>query len=244
MIEYRAEIALWALSGVLPLIMLALWNEVYQKGNHPHIELNLSHYFISAFIVRQFTAVWVMVSFEEDIVEGKLSPYLLQPVYPFWRYFFSHIAEQITRLPFVLLLIIILYLFNNDLFWSPSKINLILGSISIFLAFIVRFLLHWVFSMLCFWTEKASALERLLMIPYLYLSGLIAPLDLFPNGIKSFALITPFPYLMYFPSRLLIGDVRPFLFSFVILFIWGILFYLLGIFFWKKGLEHYSGMGS
>ena len=26
MIEYRAEIVLWAVSGILPLIMLALWS--------------------------------------------------------------------------------------------------------------------------------------------------------------------------------------------------------------------------
>ena len=27
MLEYRAEIALWALSGLLPFIMLALWSQ-------------------------------------------------------------------------------------------------------------------------------------------------------------------------------------------------------------------------
>ena len=27
MLEYRAEIALWALSGLLPVIMLALWSQ-------------------------------------------------------------------------------------------------------------------------------------------------------------------------------------------------------------------------
>ena len=28
MLEYRAEIALWALSGVLPFVMLGLWSEL------------------------------------------------------------------------------------------------------------------------------------------------------------------------------------------------------------------------
>ena len=103
MLEYRAEIILWALSGILPLIMLGVWKEA---GITSRIGLSgewISKYFISAFIVRQFTAVWVMFSFEEDNLEGRLSPYLLQPIIPFWRYFFSHIAEQFSRLPIVII---------------------------------------------------------------------------------------------------------------------------------------------
>ena len=67
MLEYRAEIILWAISGFLPLIMLGIWREA---GISLSMGLNdqwLTRYFVSAFFVRQFTAVWVMISFEEDI---------------------------------------------------------------------------------------------------------------------------------------------------------------------------------
>ena len=63
MLEYRAEIALWALSGVVPFIMLALWSQVDTGAAGAQAlglnRLELGRYFLSAFIVRQFTIAWV-----------------------------------------------------------------------------------------------------------------------------------------------------------------------------------------
>ena len=101
MLEYRAEIVLWALSGVLPFIMLGLWSAVDAGGGLWMSPLQLARYFLSAFVVRQFTIVWVMYTFEEDNLNGRLSPYLLQPLPLVWRYVAAHLSEQATRLPFV-----------------------------------------------------------------------------------------------------------------------------------------------
>ena len=64
----------------------------------------LDRYFISAFMVRQLSVVWVVYAFEEDALLGRLSPYLLQPLHPLWRYVAAHIGEQLTRLPFAALI--------------------------------------------------------------------------------------------------------------------------------------------
>ena len=100
MLEYRAEIALWAMSGVLPFIMLSLWNGSPMKQSLEFGDFGLDQYFLSTFLVRQFSVVWVIFAFEEDVLLGKLSPYLLQPLHPLWRYVASHLGEQLTRFPF------------------------------------------------------------------------------------------------------------------------------------------------
>lgn len=87
MLEYRAEIALWALSGVLPLIMLAVWQGSDGAAAAGLSSTKLAHYFVAAFLVRQFSVVWMIHVFEEDTLQGKLSPQLLQPLQPLWRYF-------------------------------------------------------------------------------------------------------------------------------------------------------------
>ena len=114
MLEYRAEIALWTLSGVVPFIMLALWSQVEANGANPGgLGLNqqqLGRYFLSAFIVRQFTIAWVVWAFEEDALQGRLSHALLQPLHPLWRYLGAHLAEQATRLPFVAMLVGLFFL--------------------------------------------------------------------------------------------------------------------------------------
>ena len=65
MLEYRAEILLWALSGLLPLLMYSLWSGApagAAAGISPQV---FARYFLAAFVIRQFTVVWVVYAFEE-----------------------------------------------------------------------------------------------------------------------------------------------------------------------------------
>ena len=121
MLEYRAEIALWAISGIIPFFMLNIWTNNGLNDSINITNIMLSRYFISAFFVRQFSVVWVVFTFEEDSLLGKVSPYLIQPLHPFFRYFAQHIAEQITRFPFALLIALIFFNLNPCLLYtSPS----------------------------------------------------------------------------------------------------------------------------
>ena len=60
MLEYRAEIALWALSGILPFIMLSIWNGSDARVLLGMDGVGLDRYFLSAFLVRQFSVVWMV----------------------------------------------------------------------------------------------------------------------------------------------------------------------------------------
>ena len=119
MLEYRVEIALWAISGIIPFFMLNIWtnNNLNESINLSNVML--SRYFLSAFFVRQFSVVWVVFTFEEDALLGKVSPYLIQPLNPFFRYFAQHIAEQITRFPFAIIIALIFFLINPESLWIP-----------------------------------------------------------------------------------------------------------------------------
>ena len=206
MLEYRIEIALWAISGIIPFFMLNIWtnNNLNESINLSNVML--SRYFLSAFFIRQFSVVWVVFTFEEDALLGKISPYLIQPLNPFFRYFAQHIAEQITRFPFAMIIALIFFLLNPESIWLPSIGILLLSCISTFFSFLIQFLIQSIIACLCFWTEKASSIERLLFIPTLFLSGLLAPVTTFPGYVKSWIYLTPFPYLIDFPANLLSGN--------------------------------------
>jgi ABC-2 type transport system permease protein len=249
MAEYRAEIALWALSGVLPFIMLAVWQgtPLAQFGLDGD---SLGRYFLSAFVVRQFTVVWVVWQFEEDTIQGKLSPYLLQPLHPLWRYVAAHQAEQATRLPFVLVIISVFFLLQPQSLAIPHLSRLLLGVVAVGLAFALNFLLQSLIACLCFWSERATALERLLMIPTLFLSGLLAPLQAFPPELTRLALFTPFPYLIAFPAQLLAGEplgeghTFTLLGGFGAMGAWIALLLPLLALFWRMGVRRYGAMGA
>jgi len=244
MLEYRVEIALWAISGIIPFFMLNIWTNNNLNESINISNTMLSRYFLSAFFVRQFSVVWVVFTFEEDALLGKISPYLIQPLHPFLRYLAQHIAEQITRLPFALIIASVFFIFNPESIWLPNFGIIVLSLIATFFSFIIQFLIQSIIACLCFWTEKASAIERLLFIPTLFLSGLLAPVISFPEYIKSWLYLTPFPYLIDFPANLLSGNKTNIFSGFIMQLIW--ICFLFPVFkrIWLQGTKKYTAMGS
>ena len=244
MLEYRVEIALWAISGIIPFFMLNIWTNSNLNESINLSNVMLSRYFLSAFFVRQFSVVWVVFTFEEDALLGKISPYLIQPLNPFFRYFAQHIAEQITRFPFAIIITSIFFLFNPESIWIPSIYVFFLGCLSTFLSFLMQFLIQSIIACLCFWTEKATAIERLLFIPTLFLSGLLAPVISFPEYVKSWIYVTPFPYLIDFPANILSGNVTNLINGFLMQIFWISVLFPLFKRIWSIGAKKYTAMGS
>jgi ABC-2 type transport system permease protein len=251
MVEYRAELYLWVIAGLLPFIMMAIW---MKAAGTPGNTLGTSpaevvRYFVCVFIVRQLSVVWVIWEFEGQVLQGRLSPYLLQPIDPVWRFVAMHISEQMARLPFSLAVMgAVLALYPRAL-WLPSPDRIVLAVLAIYMAFTVRFLIQYTTAMLCFWVERAAGVEQLMYLAYLFLSGSLAKLDYFPPVVRKVALWTPFPYLVYFPAQLLSGADHsgPLIGrwqGFGVMAFWIAAIYPLSRWVWHRGLRHYSAMGA
>ena len=244
MVEYRAELILWVLSGSLPIILMGVWIQAAQGGRFGLTPVGFARYFLAVFIVRQITVTWVVYEFEREILEGKLSLRLLQPLDPGWHHVASHVAERGARIPFVLLLIVFFFILYPQAFWLPSLGQFLLFALALVMAFALRFIIQYTFAMLAFWTERASALENLWFLFYLFLSGLIAPLKVFPEPVRVAALWTPFPYLLNFPASLLVGLPVDVTRGFLSMVGWILLFLGINRWLWRRGLKQYSGMGA
>lgn len=244
MLEYRAELVLWALSGSLPIILMGVWTQAAESGKFGLSPVDVVRYFLAVFILRQFTAVWVIWEFEKEVIQGKLSPRLLQPLDPVWHHVASHISERIARIPLVVGLVLLFFLLYPQAFWIPSLTTILLLFLTTGLAFALRFLIQYTFALFAFWTERATAIEQLWMLFYLFLSGLIAPLELFPQTIRDIVMWTPFPYTVYFPAAILVGLPVNVVQGILAILGWGVLFFILNRWLWRRGLKQYSGMGA
>lgn len=244
MVEYRAELILWVLSGALPIILMGVWIQAAQGGDFGFTSLDFARYFITVFLVRQLTVVWLIWDFEKEVIEGKLSSRLLQPLDPVWHHVASHVSERFARVPFILLLISLFFLLYPQAIWLPSWGQVFLFSLAVILAFVLRFVIQYTFAMFAFWTERASALENFWMLFYLFLSGLIAPLDVFPENVRTVVMFTPFPYLINFPVSLLVGLPVDVTRGFLSIVAWILIFLGANRLLWRAGLKHYSGMGA
>lgn len=246
MLQYRAEMYLWVLSGIMPFFLMGLWMKASEETGHAMTPVSFARYFLAVFVVRQLTLVWVVYDFEWHVVHGRLSPYLLQPINPAWRFISSHISERGARFPFLIILVGIFFAIYPAALWLPSWHGAILAAFAMVIAFGMRFIMQYTFAMIAFWTERANRIEDLWFMCYLFLSGFIAPLDVFPSTVRSIAMLTPFPYMVYLPAKLLTGNcpedilVR----GFPTMAAWGIAFIFLQRWAWRHGLKHYSAMGA
>ena len=260
MIEYRAEIALWAVATCFPLIMLGVWVQAGASGAFPLDDVQLARYFLAVYMIRQVTVIWAIHHFEFLVVSGRLSPMLRHPIDPVWRFVLMHLGEQWTRLPFAVAImgvVLAIYpqaLWGSDLqpgVWWPGWVNLVLGVAACYAAFAVRFLMQWCLAMGAFWYERIVAADAVIYLPYLFLSGMAFPMEVVPEGFREILLLTPFPYLVWFPASLFVGGDTPLTSdptaiarSFLIMGAWFALFYVLSRWLWRRGLRHYSAMGA
>jgi ABC-2 type transport system permease protein len=244
MVEYRSELILWILSGSLPIILMGVWIKAAAGGNFSLNSLDFARYFFAVFLARQLTVVWVIFEFEKEVVEGKLSPRLLQPIDPVFHHLAGHISERFARLPFVFLLIGFFFILYPQAFWIPTLPNLLLFILAALLAFALRFLIQYTLAMLAFWTERATALENFWFLFFLFLSGMIAPLEVFPEAVRNIAMMTPFPYLINFPASILVGLPVDLTRGFLSIIAWFMIFLGANRLLWRAGLKRYSGMGA
>ncbi|MBH8564918.1 ABC-2 family transporter protein [Nostoc sp. CENA67] len=244
MVEYRAELILWVLSGSLPIILMGIWIQAAQGGRFSLSPVDFTRYFLTVFIVRQITVVWVIWDFEREVVEGKLSPKLLQPIDPVWHHVAGHLSERVARIPFAFLLIALFFILYPQAFWIPSLIQFLLFTLAVALAFILRFVIQYTLALFAFWTERASALENFWLLFFLFFSGMIAPLDVFPENVRAIVLFTPFPYLIDFPTSLLVGLPVDVTRGFLSMVGWILIFLGANRLLWRAGLKRYSGMGA
>lgn len=102
-------------------------------------------------------------------------------------------------------------------------------------------------SLTAFWTEEVWATRWLFGVVILdFFSGVIFPVDILPPLLARIMFLTPFPYLIFSPLKLWLGQLSIDLAirSLIITFFWLVLFYFLTGFLWRKGTRKYGAFGG
>jgi ABC-2 type transport system permease protein len=246
MTEYRAELILWALANSLSFILMGVWFEAAGRATFALSSLDVVRYFLAVFVVRQLTIVYVIWALEEQVVQGKLAPILLQPIDPVWRHLMSHVAERVARAPFSVALIALFFVIYPAAWFVPSPSTLVAFLSCALAAFCLRFALQYTVAMGCFWTERASSIEMVMFLFYMFFGGAIAPLDFFPAEFMEVILYTPFPYMIWFPCKVLMGTVgnAELLKAAMVMGAWFVVVVVVNRLLWRAGLRRFSAMGA
>lgn len=244
--EYRAEIAIWILSGSMPLIMMLIWMGLAAGGTMGgYSAQDFAAYFLIVFLVRQMTPVWVVDTLDREIRMGELSPKLLRPLDPFWVPATQHLCGSAMHVTVALPFVVLGFWISGAAFaFDPGAIAAFLLAVAG--AWLVRFNMLYGLGLLAFWTDQVNALGSLMFTVFMVLGGGLVPLDLFPPGIRAALDWLPFRYMLDFPVQVLLGRIAglELLQGFAVQAVWAALFIALQRLLWRRGLRRYGAVGA
>ena len=206
--EYRSQAILWMMTSLLMIIMLVVWLGVSEQGViNGFTRGDFVAYYMIGWVVRTMTAVWSSWEMDYHVRQGTLSPLLLRPIHPIWNEIAANLTEKIFRMAIVMPIVIAVLVSTPD-----ARVNLSLASLAAFVpamigAWLLVFLSDYLVGLLAFWTSQTGAFIMGFYGLRVLLSGIVAPLAMFPTSVQAILEWTPFPYMLNFPTAILTRSV-------------------------------------
>lgn len=246
---YRGAIAIWLLSLVTtPVISLVVWTTVARSNGGAAGGFTTGQYaayFIAVMIVNNMTFTWVMWEMEWRVKNGMFSPVLLRPLHPIHNDVVANMTFKLMTLTAMLPIAVALGFyfhadFNTSIWDVLAFIPALIGAMAL------RFIVEWTISLAAFWITRTMTLNELVGIGTVFLSGMAAPLSLFPESFRVVAAILPFRWTLAFPVEVMLGraDGTDMLIGFGMQILWIGLAFLVMRWVWERGARRYSAVGA
>lgn len=246
--NYKVNFLLMSVIPVLVFFAIKynLWNSIYATNSSESIK----GYSLFQMIEYQF---WILIfeffvrshffsyDISGDIRLGRISSFLLYP-FGFLNYQLSlFLSDKLIQFFIGVFSLFVAVSFG----WIqiPSVYILFKAGIFIFMVSIFWFFTQTLIGFVAFWLEETWSINISVRFISAFFSGSIIPLDLYPELMSKILLWTPFPYLIYIPVRVLMGEPVDVAFSLFVLFIWILILFFCVQLVWKKGLKLYTGAG-
>lgn len=249
---YKVNFIMWRIRNVIQIIItFYLWNTVFSGPTQiifGYDRSKIMTYIFAMMIVRAVVLSARAVDVSSDIADGNLSNYLLKPVSYFKFWLTRDIASKILNLSFAAVEFAALFLILRPDFYFQTNIFIILAFvIALISAVLIYFCLLFIISAIPFWTPELgwSAQFLVTIVVLEFLSGSLFPIDILPPFLLKVAMVTPFPYMIYFPIQVYLGKITGSaqIYGFIISFSWAAILFMVMRYVWKKGFKVYQAIG-
>lgn len=246
---YRLNFFLWRVRSVLQLLLVYfVWWTVFQSNSKVfnYTQESILTYIIVAALIRAIILSTRAIDVAGQINEGTIVNFLVKPL-GFIKYYFSRdLADKLLNITFVIAeLILLVLILRPPLLFQQNLLILFLFLLATLMGLILYFTIAFNIGMLAFWVENAWGPLFLVMILLEGFGGGLFPIDILPNSFSQTLLLTPFPYLIYFPAKLYLGNLplSEIIKGFIILSIWLVLSWIMMLKLLQKGLKKYTAFG-
>ncbi len=246
-VEYRAQIIIWMMYSILMVIMLVVWLSISENGAvNGYTSTDFVTYFMVGWMVRNLTAVWASWELNFAIREGRLSPMLLRPIHPIHNEIAGNWVEKTLRVAIVMPIVAVVLIATPGVNLLLTPLNIVAFIVSVMGAWLILFMVDYLIGMLAFWTSQTSAFIIAFDGFRLVLTGVIAPLAMFPQAVQDTLRWTPFPYMLNFSIDIAMGRLtnEQMLFGFVVQWVWVAIVIVAMRAMWKVAIRSYSAVGA
>ncbi len=209
MLQYRGEILLWAVWGLVnPAVLYAMWSSA-ADGNAGGTAAGFTRgefaaYYFIIMIVGHFTTAWDTYEIGYLVRTGKMSPLLLRPMLPIWKSLADNVAYKVSTLMFLVpMWFLFAYLVTPTFATTPWQFGI--GSVALLLGAMLNFILGYTVALIAFWVTKLDAVGEVYFGVGMLIGGRFAPLDALQGPVLWIAEVLPFRWMFAFPAELLIG---------------------------------------
>jgi ABC-2 type transport system permease protein len=229
------------------LIARALWVTIFASQEASIMEgftlPMMTLYYVIVPIGNRILTGQNMGFLSREIYDGTFSRYLLYPISFFQYKSLSYLAQSFFYSG-QLLLVLFLYSFL-DTGITLELPQVLLGLVLFLLAAVVYLMLSLSIELLALWVDNIWSLMVMCRFTVNFLGGALIPLAFLPDAFEGALQFTPFPYLVSFPVRTIMGltSLQEILQGALILVVW--IFFFLGVskFIWRRGQHLYTGVG-
>ena len=249
MFAWKINFVLWRVRVVLGFLLLYfLWSTVFLNQNFVfgYQKAEILTYILLVTFLRSLVLSSRSQDVAGEIRDGDLTNFLLRPVSYFGWWWTRDLVDKLVNIGFVLVELSLLYLLLRPpifLQTNPALVSatLIVAALSLILYFYLSFFV----SLAAFWIAEVWGIRFVTFIAIEFLSGGLFPLDILPNPAFTALSFTPFPYLLFFPAKIYLGQLPVFeiVKGFTILGVWIIFLIFLVNWLWLRGLRTYGGEG-
>lgn len=210
MFQYRGEIVLWALWGVVyPAVAIAMWSAAVPASPDGHniqgfAPGDFAAYFLLTMIVGHVCTAWDLYEMGYLVQSGAMSPKLLRPLLPLWESISDNLAYKVLTLTILVPIWLVVALVTHPTF-NTTATHLLYGCGALLLASMLNYLWGYNLALAAFWITRTEAMGELWFACTLFFGGRLAPLTILPLPVQWIAAFLPFQWIMWFPAAILTG---------------------------------------
>jgi len=248
-IAYRSDFWVTFLGQIFIQYFVAtsLWQEIFSAKNIH--EMNgftlgkISLFYLIVPIGNRILTGESIGFLSREIYDGTFTKYLIYPLSFFQYKTLTYMTHSLFYMLQLLLFVLLYCIFIPDA--SITFLNTITGMVFFLFAAFTYLGMSLCIEIISLWADNIWSLMLALRFIASFLGGGYLPLAFFPAWSIPILKITPFPYLIDLPVKIILGDAKSneILSGSFILFFWIISFHLILKFLWKRGQKNFSGVG-